>query len=232
MTINDLVLVQGLRDTRATFEQWNRHPWPVLRSWLLLGTEIAVALLFAIYVVAKLSTPDPTPVTIPGLTRPADTGDVAFYLYRNSLVLALHAMACVAGFIAGSALPLSAAHRTGVWRWIHDRAGRLAIAFVVGATTFSLLTQAFILGSGTSSLAALLGLSQGELLLTALPHALPELTVLFVPLAAWLIASRQDRWDQLLAATFVTVAIALPVLVASATVEAYVWPELLRAAMG
>ena len=35
-------------------------------------------------------------------------------LGRNSLVLALHAFACVAGFIAGGALPLSAERRTGL----------------------------------------------------------------------------------------------------------------------
>ena len=45
-----------------------------------------------------------------------------------------------------------------------------------------------------------------------LPHALIELTAVFLPLAAWLIASRRDEWGDLLAATFVTVAIALPML--------------------
>ena len=44
------------------------------------------------------------------------------------------------------------------------------------------------------------------LILSVLPHALPELTALFLPLAAWLIASRRGEWNQLLAATFVTVA--------------------------
>ena len=45
---------------------------------------------------------------IPGVNSDADFIDYLHVLYRNSLVLALHAMACVAGFIAGSALPLSA----------------------------------------------------------------------------------------------------------------------------
>ena len=38
-------------------------------------------------------------------------------------------------------------------------------------------------------------------MLTLLPHALPELFALFLPLAAWIIASRRGRWDELLAAT-------------------------------
>ena len=50
--------------------------------------------------------------------------------------------------------------------------------------------------------------------------------------AAWLIASRRGEWRELLAATLVTVAIALPVLVLSAVVETYVSPYLLRALAG
>ena len=61
-----------------------------------------------------------------------------------------------------------------------------------------------------------------------LPHALPELTALFLPLAAWLIASRRGEWNQLLAATFITVILAIPVLVMAAMIEVYVWPEILR----
>ena len=61
-----------------------------------------------------------------------------------------------------------------------------------------------------------------------LPHALPELIALFLPLAAWIIASRRDAWHELLAATFVTVAIAAPVLVVAAFVEVYVSPHLIR----
>jgi hypothetical protein len=48
-------------------------------------------------------------------------------------------------------------------------------------------------------------------------------------MAAWTLASRRGEWDQLLAATFVTVAIAIPMLVIAATWEVYVWPHLLFA---
>ena len=74
-------------------------------------------------------------------------------LYRNSLVLALHALACVAGFIAGSSLPLEAERYKGVVATVHDKAGPLAIGFVVCATSFSLATQAYVLGSAASTLA-------------------------------------------------------------------------------
>ncbi len=107
--------------------------------------------------------------------------------------------------------------------------GRLAIAFVGAATLFSLGTQAWVLGRVAADLALQLDISTGMLLLTLLPHAVPELMALFLPLAAWLIASRRDEWEELLAATFVTVAIAVPTLVLAACLEVFVWPDLLRA---
>jgi hypothetical protein len=228
VSVNDLVLVQGIRDTRETLERWNRHPWSIVRGWLFLSGLIVCLLLGSVYVVARFSQADPTPFSIIGIHREGDPWDVAIVLYRNSLVLALHAMACVAGFIAGSSLPLSASHRSGTWRWVHEKAGPLAIGFVVCATTFSFMTQAYVLGGNLKTISAQVGLSPGMLLLVYLPHALPELTAVFLPLAAWLIASRRGNWSQLLAATFVTVAIAVPTLVVAASIEVYLSPELLK----
>jgi hypothetical protein len=226
--VNDLVLVQGMRDTRATLADWNRDPGPVLRSWLLGSLGVSVVLLLAVWAIASISTPDPTPILLPGLNQKATLGAAGHVLLRNSLVLALHAFACVAGFIAGSSLPLTASQHTGVWRWVHEKAGPLAIGFVVAATTFSLITQGYALGGAASTLAAQLGISPGLLVIGLLPHALPELVALFLPLAAWIIASRREEWDQLLAATFVTVAIAAPVLVVASMVEVYFTPHVLR----
>ncbi len=229
---DDLVLVQGMADTRRTLARWNQRPGAVLWPWLALSLAIAVALLSATWAVAALSTPDPTLLRIPGLTDPAGAHDYAEVLYRNGLVLALHAMACVAGFIAGSSLPLSAANRSGLDRWVHERAGPAAIAFVACATTFSLTTQAYIIGGTAATFARQLGMSPAMLLVGLLPHALPELVALFLPLAAWLVASRRRRFDELLAATAVTVAIAVPVVAMSAAVELWLSPHLLARLAG
>lgn len=226
---NQHVFSHGMRDTRETFEVWNAKPGTVLRGWTALSLAIALALLGAVWVVAGLLTPDLTPIHLPGLTSSSDPGDLLPILWRNSLVLALHGTACVAGFIAGASMPIAAAQRSGLSRWIHVKAGELAILFVCAVTLFSLATQSLYLGFQGSTIALQLELSHAELILSVLPHAIPELTALFLPLAAWIIASRRGEWNQLLAATFLTVALAVPVLVASATIEVYVWPHILQA---
>jgi len=223
------VFSHGMQDTREAFAAWNERPWHVLRAWLALSLAIALALLASVWFVAGLLTPDITPIHLPGLTEPADPGDLLPILFRNSLVLALHATACVAGFIAGASMPLAAAQRQGISRWVHVKAGELAILFVCAVTLFSLGTQALYLGFQGSTIAYQLRITRLELILSVLPHAIPELTALFLPLAAWLIASRRGEWNQLLAATLITVVLAIPTLVLAAMLEVYLWPHLLQA---
>jgi hypothetical protein len=228
----ELALVQGWDETRRTLRKWNAQPGRVVAEWTAGALAVAALLLVATWLVATLSAPDPTAPGWPGLSRPAEFADFVYLLERNGLVLALHALACVAGFMAGSSLPTLAAGYRGWKRWIHEKAGPLAIAFVLVATTFSLGTQAYILGEQASTLAAHLEISPALLLVSLLPHALPELTALFLPLAAWTLASRRNAWHELLAATFVTVVIATPVLVASAAIETWVTPHVMRAVAG
>jgi hypothetical protein len=230
MQTHDIVLVQGMRHTRRALDRWSADPLPVLSRWVLGAFAIAVLLLFAVWAVSSLVRPDVGFAYVPGAAHGVELDRIAETMGRNSLVLALHAFACVAGFIAGSSLPLSAERRSGLSRWVHERARPVAFAWVVAVTCFSLLTQALALGIIGSSIAFEAGISPGELILTAAPHALLELTAVFLPLAAWTIASRRDEWEQLLAATFVTVTLALPMLLVSATWEVYVWPQILRGA--
>jgi len=216
----------GVRHTKATLRAWQRTPGPVLGRWVAGSAMAAAGLLFAVWIVSRVSGNQQQIISLQPPFTVGDGGDVLNVLRRNMLVLALHAMACVAGFIAGSSLPLQAQHRHGLSRWVHEHGGRIAIAFVVCATTFSLCAQAYLIGRTLAGVSHFLRVSPGLLLLGLLPHAIPELIALFLPLAAWIIASRRGEWEQLLAATAVTVALAVPVLVAAAFVEVYVSPHL------
>jgi hypothetical protein len=89
--------------------------------------------------------------------------------------------------------------------------------------------EAYALGARTADLSYHFGLTPLQLLLTLTPHAIPELVALFLPLSAWLIASRRDNWHHLMAATFVTTGIAVPMLLAACAIELWVSPKILLA---
>jgi hypothetical protein len=227
MDASAYAFAHGVRHTRATLRAWQENPFPVLSRWTAGAAAAAAGLLAAVWAIATLERGFTQAILV--LQPPfavGDAGNVWTVLRSNLLVLALHAMACVAGFIAGSSLPLQAERRSGLSRWLHDHGGRLAIVFVVGATTFSLSAQAYLIGHRLAGVSGFLKVSPGLLLIAVLPHAVPELVALFLPLAAWIIASRRGDWEQLLAATVVTVAVAVPVLVIAAVVEVYVSPHL------
>ena len=232
MDASAYAFAHGMRHTRATLRMWRTAPGAVLRRWVLGSALIAVCMLLGVLVVSWLDGSYAQVVSLQPPFAVGDLADVLRVLRSNLLVLALHAMACVAGFIAGSSLPLQAESHSGVSRWVHEHGGRIAIAFVVCATGFSLSAQVYVIGHTLAGVSHFLGVSPALLLLGVLPHALPELIALFLPLAAWIIASRHGHWDQLLAATVVTVAISLPVLVLAALVEVYVSPHLFAALTG
>lgn len=208
---------------------WRRRPWPVLGAWLLGSACVSVLLLLAVLLIAVTTAAHGVVLLDEPPFHQGGLGQFAGILGRNLLVLALHAMACLAGFIAGSSLPLQASRQTGFARVIHERGRPIALGFVVCATTFSLSMQARALGGGVAGVAATVHASPGLVLVGLLAHALPELIALFLPLAAWLLASRRSEWDQLLAATLVTVSVAIPLLMIAAIWEVYAAPQLLAA---
>jgi len=226
MDASAYAFAHGVRHTRETLHEWQRHPVRVVARWTAGSALAAAGLLGAVWAVASLDQGYSRVLELNPPFKVGDGGDVLHVLRSNLLVLALHGMACVAGFIAGSALPMQVEGRTGASRWLHEHGGRIAILFVVAATTFSLSAQAYLIGHTLAGISNFLHVSPALLLVCVLPHAIPELVALFLPLAAWIIASRRGEWQQLLAATVVTVAIAVPVLVVAAFVEVYVSPHL------
>jgi hypothetical protein len=226
MDASAYAFAHGVRHTRTTLRAWQRTPGAVLGRWVLGSAVAAGGLLLAVLAVASIDHGYQQIITLQPPFAVGTGANVLAVLRSNLLVLALHAMACVAGFIAGSSLPLQAEHHHGVSRWVHEHGGPIAIAFVGCATAFSLSAQAYVIGHTLAGVSGFLHVSPALLLLGVLPHAIPELIALFLPLAAWILASRRGEWEQLLAATVVTVAVAIPVLIIAAFVEVYVSPHL------
>nr|MDQ3355916.1 hypothetical protein [Actinomycetota bacterium] len=81
MNVGDLTLVRGMDDTRAALRRWSARPGPVIGDWAARSFAVAVGLLIAVYVIASLSPPDPTPLLLPGITRPPTSADLGPILF-------------------------------------------------------------------------------------------------------------------------------------------------------
>ena len=225
-TESSSALAVGLASTRGALRTWVARPGTVLWRWLGGSLLAAALLLVGTLVIAELASPDRgIDLSVPPVTA-SGSHYVWVIVGHNLLVLALHSFACVAGFIAGASLPLQAQAYRGWRREVHHWGGRVAIGFVVAATGFSLANQVWDLGTSAASVAAQLHVAPALLLVALLPHAGLELVAIFLPLAAWVSASRRGTWNELLAAALVTTALAVPLIVAAATWETYGAPHL------
>jgi hypothetical protein len=124
MASNQYALVHGARSLRATLEGWQQDPWALLRRWFAVSAAIGVLLLVGVYVVASAIKPDIGFNYVPSQPQGAEAVHVLDLVARNSLVLALHAFACIAGFIAGVSLPLATESKRGISRWSTSARGR------------------------------------------------------------------------------------------------------------
>ena len=191
--------------TRALFATWAERPVPVLAPWVLGSLLIGLALLGGAVLVADLAGPSATYMPVfadPG----ADAADVVRIAMRNGVVLALQALVCVAVYICT---------RPG------ERGRGWALGAVVGLSAYSLFSQVWRLGHDLASAAHTLGLTPLDLATRLSVHAVPELTALYLPLAACLALVRRGRADDLAAAAALTTAVAAPVVVLCAYVEVF-----------
>jgi hypothetical protein len=105
---------------------------------------------------------------------------------------------------------------------LQERAGPVAVLTIAGLTLFSLLSMTWTLGHQLASAANTLGYSDASLLLRLSVHAAPELTAVFLPLAACIRLVRGAREDDLAAAGLLCFSLALPFVAACAIIETFV----------
>ena len=202
-------------DMRAALRRWAQSPASVLLSWVTGSLLIGALLLAGALLVATLSVPGPDPYTPVFADPAAGVADALRIFARNSLVLALHSLVCVAVYLATRPAPPHAGR-------LQERAGPLSLCVVAGLTIYALSQQTWTLGHQLADAAHTLGLSDAGLLARLSVHAIPEVTALFLPLAACIKLVRGAREDDLAAAGVVCFVVALPVVACCALVETFV----------
>jgi hypothetical protein len=201
--------------TRALFAAWAERPLPVLAPWAAGSLAIGAALLLSALAVALIAGPSEAYVPV-FADSSAGAADVGRILLRNTAVLALQVLVCVGAFICT---------RPGE----QQRSRMTGLAMIAGLSAWSFASQAWRLGHDLASAAHTLGLGPADLLARLCVHAVPELTALFLPLAACLSLARRGRSDDLAAAALLTAVVGLPVVACAAAVEVYLTPYVIPA---
>ena len=227
MKAEELAVVQGWQDTRITLSPGGAAPAGVVGAWALGSLAVTVALLrrsgrwrssrrrsHRLRAAGSDAAGRARRRRVPALPQRARARPA-----RAGLRGRLHGPLLAARGGRGLHRPVAADPRArrARWRsasWSRRRCSRSRPRHTRSATR----PPTSLRGSDCHRSLLLAGL---------LPHALLELTALFLPLAAWTLAARREAWEELLAATFVTVALAVPMLVAAALIETYVTPDLL-----
>jgi hypothetical protein len=206
-------VVAGSAWSHALFAVWAERPLPVLAPWAVGSLLIGLALLGASLLVAVIAGPTVAYVPVFADSTPA-AADALHIALRNGVVLALEALVCIAVYLCT---------RPG------ERHGGWALSIVVALTAYSLLSQVWRLGHDLASAAHTLGLAPADLLARLSLHAVPELTALYLPLAACLSLVRRGRTDDLAAAAALTTIVAIPLVVICAFVEVFLTRYMLPA---
>jgi hypothetical protein len=225
MSFREISVIKGWPETMVVLREWRTRPLSVVLPWFMLSFFIAVGMLLLTYLIALASTPDPTKPTMPFEMATDPMGFLRHIIRGNLLVLALHAVACLAGYITHVALPNAPTIGNRSLALAQRLTGIAALVFVPFATLFSIGTQSWVLGERLSTLSLHLHLGKGQVILSVVPHAVLELTAVFLPLAAWMIAARSGNWQELIAATLVTVCVAVPLILIAAEIEVRTWPR-------
>lgn len=219
------ILKIGMQENGEAWREWKKSPKAVITPWLLGSLCIALILLTATLVLSYIASGD-SPQSLVAVNDKWNFNDAAFVWTRNALVLLLHSLVCVATYLARRTLPLQARSRRGIDRWVHHHTPRAAVWFVIAATIFSLSTQAWALGQALANIGQFYGVNQALVLLCVLPHALLELTAIFLPLAATLMLARKGQYNSLLAVVGFCALFAIPAIIVAGIIEISISPLL------
>jgi hypothetical protein len=208
--------------------------WGEIGRWATIAAVVAGALLGGVALVAVHTRGTYLDGIDSGLlTRHHAFGDALYVFRRNLLVLGIHLCACWIGAILGRPYrpaPDSLGRLGRLHRPVPEWMGRAALLWALLVTLLSVGVQALALGRLLADISVAADIPRLTLLVLVLPHAVPELLAVFLPLGLFLLEARRGQLERLGLWSLQAAAIALPVLLCAAAIETYVTPARVIAA--
>jgi hypothetical protein len=220
------------------FRVWKSQlaPESQVRQWFRVSAVIVTIMLVGVAVVSTLL---PADIGVGHRSLLFDLnqgiGDAIDVFARNMLVLGIHLGACLVGAIVGREFAPAPA-TWGVVGKLHrpvpDWLGQASLIYALSVTLFSVALQTTGLGFSLADISAASNVPSTRLLLLVLPHAIPELIAVFLPLGLFLIQARRHQLRPLRAWSWQAFWIAVPILIVAALWETFVTPLVMHAALG
>ncbi|HTU32049.1 MAG TPA: stage II sporulation protein M [Solirubrobacteraceae bacterium] len=208
--------------------------WGEIGRWTAVAATVAATLLTGVALVAVNTHGTYAAGLDSGLlVRHHGFGDALYVFRRNLLVLGIHLCACWIGAILGRPYrpaPESMGRLGRLHRPVPDWMGRIALLWALLVTLLSVGVQALALGRLLADISVAADIPRLQLLVLVLPHAVPELLAVFLPLGLFLLEAHRGRLERLGLWSLQAAAIALPVLLCAAAIETYVTPARVIAA--
>jgi hypothetical protein len=202
--------------------------WLEVGRWAAVSGAVAAMLLGGVALVAAHTRGSYVDGLESGLlVRHHGVGDMLYVFRRNLLVLGIHLCACWIGAILGRPYrpaPAAMGRLGRLHRPVPDWMGRAALLWALFVTLVSVAVQALALGRVLADISVAADVSRLRLLVLVLPHAVPELLAVFLPLGLFLLEAHRGRLERLGLWSLQAAAIALPVLLCAAAIETYVTP--------
>ena len=226
--------------TIALLRSWFHDGCRVAKPWATLSLLISIGMFFSIYYVAVYLQQHSfiNESYVPLFTTKGDFSAALSLMKANMMVLAIHFLACIAAWIVNvrfdyylerkiSAKEVGEKINEGL-DFVSSRQslrkflGRITMAGVTALVIFSIVRQTIYIAGNIVSASDTLGLSILTLLSRAALHGLFELTAIFLPLAALILIGQKQQWEQLPAAAFLSIILAVPMLALAAIIETWV----------
>jgi hypothetical protein len=216
----------GIQYLRASYARW-----PQFSRWLIVSFLIACCMLVGTALAATwAAAPDASAGDYNLLVNSSDRwGDWQYLLIRNHLVLGIHFGACIIGAIIGRRRGYhgnvsSHSFNPDLPKWVSHAA--LWYAWIV--TLSSIVAQTLKSGEIVADVAASLGVPPSLLVCALVPHALIELTAIFLPLGLFIREARVGKLDNMGLWSVQAALVAIPMLVVAATIEVLVSPHVVH----
>lgn len=215
-------------------------PWRETRLWFLVSAGIAALMLTAVTVAAYLLPADPIDGSrsrlLGSYSRTWDipfTQEVFWVFARNGTVLLLHYFCCLVGAIVSREhRPLPERWDRPPFNWFHRPlpkwAADLSLVYAMSATLISIMLQSTALGFVLADISAYSQIAPWQFVVLILPHAVPELIAVFLPLGLFLVQSFRHELKPLQRWSMQSLVIAAPILLMASLIEVGLTPQLIE----